>query len=445
YIMIDEYQDTNPIQFQLAESLAKKHNNLFVVGDDDQSIYGWRGADIQNILEFKADLIVKLQENYRSSQNILDAANNVIANNSKRHSKTLFSRNKTNLPITLFHAPDEQAEAKSVVERILQLKKEGYNFKDIAILYRSNILSRNFEIELMQASWKRNDTWVRGIPYVIFGGLEFAERSEIKDLFAYLKLISNEKDEEALLRIINVPRRGISDKTLAVLTEYNRAKGISFWKVLQEISEDILELPITAKAKASITEFMQTIHSAKEKFTNESLKGALTWFIEKIEMKRAVEEDVKSEKMRKFKLDNLTEVINSVEFYEEESKDPSLEDFISSSILARQNTYNKASHKHDAVQLMTFHSSKGLEFPVCFLCGLEDHILPHEKSLMQTGLEEERRLFYVAITRCRERLFMTMARKRKKMGKPIVTNPSRFLFEVPKNLLTLTSHKTFDK
>jgi len=444
YIMIDEYQDTNPVQFELAEALTKKHQNLCVVGDDDQSIYGWRGAQVENILNFKSDHIVKLQENYRSFQNILEAANSVIENNKERHQKKLWSKKNNGYPIEVFHAPSDTDEAKSVIDRIIEFKKKGYEFKDMAILYRSNLLSRAFELELMHASWKSKDSWIRGIPYAIFGGVEFAERSEIKDLFAYLRVIVNPKDEEALLRIVNVPRRGISDQCIANLTDYNRRKNIPLWDLLKKLSVNPLffDAPLSSKALSGIKSFVRLIEESKENFKVKKLHEGLKDFIEKADLKTAVFEDVKSEKMRQFKIENLQECIYALEAYESEAEAPSLSDFISSSTLARQNIYGKKKKsKENGVQLMTFHSSKGLEFPICFLVGLEDHIVPHEKSVVDTSVEEERRLFYVAITRCQEQLFLSMARSRKKMGKLLKTTPSRFLFEIPKNLLTFKSHK----
>ncbi len=444
YIMIDEYQDTNPVQFELAEILTKKHQNLCVVGDDDQSIYGWRGAQVENILNFKSDYIVKLQENYRSYQNILEAANSVIENNKERHQKKLWSKKTNGTPIEVFHAPSDAEEAKSVVDRIIEFKKKGFEFKDIAILYRSNLLSRAFELELMNASWKSKDNWVRGIPYSIFGGVEFAERSEIKDLFAYLRVIVNPKDEEALLRIINVPRRGISDQCIANLTDYNRRKNIPLWELLTKLSVNPLffDAPLSSKALKGIKNFVSLIEESKVDFSSKELHTALKDFIEKADLKAAVFEDVKSEKMRQFKIENIQECVHALKAYESDTEDPTLSDFISSSTLARQNIYGKKKKaKENSVQLMTFHSSKGLEFPVCFLVGLEDHIVPHEKSIIDTSVEEERRLFYVAITRCQQHLFLSMARSRKKMGKLIKTTPSRFLFEIPKNLLTVKSHK----
>lgn len=423
YLMIDEYQDTNPAQFRLAELLAAKYQNLCVVGDDDQSIYGWRGAEVKNILNFKADHIIKLEQNYRSTSAILEAANAVIHNNQNRHKKKLWSAAGPADPIEVFNAPTDAEEAGAVVQRLLLLKEKGLRWRDMAILYRSNALSRQFEVALMQASWQKEGKWMRGIPYEVFGGLEFSERSEIKDLLAYLRVIANPLDQEALLRIINVPRRGISDEYLDKLTQANRAANVPLWSLLQK--ED----------KKAVRAFVDLIEEAAERFKTPPLADTLTWLIEKINYKKAIEEEVKSEKMREFKWENVQECVNALA-----EAEGSLQDFVAHTTLNRQPIQSKQTSE-DKVHLMTLHSAKGLEFPACFLVGLEDGILPHEKSMMQTGLEEERRLFYVGITRAQKFLTLSMARARMRMGKVNPTNPSRFLYEIPKTLFKVTDHK----
>ena len=440
YLMIDEYQDTNPAQFRLAELLSAKYGNLCVVGDDDQSIYGWRGAEVHNILNFRADRTIKLEQNYRSTTAILDAANAVIAHNQERHQKKLWSLDKGGAPIEVFNAPSEVEEAVAVVSRLIRLKENGLKWRDMAILYRSNALSRQFEMALMQASWQKDGQWLRGIPYEIFGGLEFSERSEIKDLLAYLRVIANGKDEEALLRIINVPRRGISDTFLDELTQENRALNIPLWDLLEQGKE----YPKHPKGTLGVRSFIALIKKARSQFRDSPLADALVWLLEEIQYKKAIEEEVKSDKMRLFKWENVQECVNALAQYEEEAlDDASLQDFIANTALARPNFAAQKKYKsEDKVQLMTLHGAKGLEFPACFIVGLEDHILPHEKSLMQTGIEEERRLFYVGITRARQQLTLSMARSRMRMGKTQPTNPSRFLFEIPKHLLLPTSHKS---
>ena len=443
YLMIDEYQDTNPAQFRLAELLSMRYGNLCVVGDDDQSIYGWRGADVTNILRFPGDQTIKLEQNYRSTTAILDAANAVIAHNKNRHGKKLWSTETNGTPIEVFNAPTDVEEAAAVIARILRLKEtSALKWKDIAILYRSNALSRQFELALMQASWNKHGQWHRGIPYEVFGGLEFSERSEIKDLLAYLRVIANDRDEEALLRILNVPRRGVSDSFLDELTQQNRSEKIPLWQLLKEIASGTKEYPSHPRGVAGIRAFVALIETARLRF-HDSLADSLVWLLEAIQYKKAIEEEVKSDKMRLFKWENVQECVTALAQYEEEAKEEaSLQDFVASTALARPTFAAETKQSHDdKVQLMTLHSAKGLEFPACFIVGLEDHILPHEKSLAQTGIEEERRLFYVGITRARKYLTLSMARSRMKMGKAQPTNPSRFLFEIPKHLLNPTTPK----
>ncbi len=435
YIMIDEYQDTNKVQYELAHLLSKEHNNLCVVGDDDQSIYGWRGAEIKNILDFESATIIKLQQNYRSLPAILHAANHLIRNNSQRHDKSLFSASQDSEPITLFHAPTEADEAATVVQRMVYLK-ELYHLKwrDFAILYRSNILSRPFEIALLQGMWQKEGSWVRGIPYEIFGGTELFARSEIKDLMAYLRLIANPRDEEALLRIINVPRRGISDKTLEVITSETRPKKLPLWDYIKALDDHPI---LTTRAVESLKRFSSQIEKAREAFETKSLKVALEEFLDTIHYKKAIEEEVKSEKARAFKWENVQACLISLENYEEEMKEEaSLQDFITTSLLDTSHFRSKE-EREDRVSVMTFHSAKGLEFEACFLVGLEDKIMPHEKSLAENRLEEERRLMYVAITRARRFLTLSMSRTRKRYGKEEPCSPSRFILELPKEQLRL--------
>jgi len=436
YIMIDEYQDTNPIQYRLAALLSAKYGNLCVVGDDDQSIYGWRGAEIEHILRFQADIIIKLEQNYRSTPLILKAANSVIRNNTARHDKQLWSSANQGEMVELFHAPTDTDEAAAVVQRILRLHEEKkIPWNEIAILYRSNNLSRLLELALIQASWRKDGHWIRGIPYKVHGGLELFERSEIKDLMAYLKSIANPFDEEALLRIINVPRRGISDQTLDKLTQYNRAKGIPLWELLCDVPQS---LDLSDKALKGISLFVELLTRYRQAFASHPLHEAMKAFVEEINYKKAIEEEVKSDKMRSFKWESVEEFTTGLEAYEGSS----LSDFLGSTMLDEKtwNTHH-GDDSEDKVNLMTFHSAKGLEFDACFLVALEDHIMPHEKSMNEGGIEEERRLMYVAITRAKQHLCMSMAKKRKQMGRERDSNPSRFLFEIPKEVLKITSWK----
>ncbi len=449
YIMIDEYQDTNPAQFRLAELLCSKYNNLCVVGDDDQSIYGWRGAEVKNILNFQADTTIKLEQNYRSTSVILHAANHVIGHNQNRHDKRLWTSDAEAELIEVFHAPTEADEAAAVVQRLDHFRQtKGLKWKNMAILYRSNALSRAFEMALMQAPWQYEGKWVRGIPYEVFGGLEFTERSEIKDLLAYLRVIANPLDQEAMLRILNVPRRGISDRLLDELTQINRSLDISLWQLLTDISEGRRPLEGHPKGLIGIRTFTCLIDKAARRFAEGPLHEGLSWLLNEINYKKTIEEEVKSDKMRDFKWENVQECVNALAQYEMQmntdgqNDDISLQHFVANTALAKQSFLpHLQNSKEDKIQLMTLHSAKGLEFPAVFIVGLEDHILPHEKGAMETGIEEERRLFYVGITRARKYLTLSMARSRLRMGKAHPTNPSRFLFEIPKELLKMGNYK----
>lgn len=437
HIMIDEYQDTNGVQYLVADLIAKKRGNLFVVGDDDQAIYGWRGAEIKHILEFQNTHLIKLEQNYRSTNPILQAANSVIKNNQGRHHKELWSEKQEGPAIEVFHAPNDEKEAEAVVHRLALIKNAcNLKWRDFAILYRSNALSRPFEQALLKYTWKKSDQWIRGIPYQVFGGEEYYERREIKDLIAYFRIILNPHDQEALLRIINVPRRGIGEESLDKLTQHNRNFNIPLWEVLKDADK----FSLSKAPLESIKKFASMIEEAKTDFDNTaSLHETMKSFIEKIEFKRSIEEEVKSDKMRAFKWENVQAFIESVKDYEQTAEEPTLHDFITSTPLGTESSFQKKKDfSEDRVNLMTFHSSKGLEFNTCFLVAIEDEIIPHEKSLKERGLEEERRLMYVALTRAKERLICSMARTRKRMGTEQQTSPSRFLIEIPKNLIKPT-------
>lgn len=449
YVMIDEYQDTNPTQYKLATLLTKKYGNLCVVGDDDQSIYGWRGANVHHILEFGEATVVKLEQNYRSTNTILLAANAVIGNNSKRFNKKLWSNQGEGKLIEVFHAPTEVEEAQAVVCRIAKLKKEhALRWKDIAILYRSNALSRQFELALIKHNWDDHGKWVTGIPYKVHGGVEFYDRREVRDLVGYLRVIVNPKDQEALLRIINQPRRGIGEGALDALTAYNRKEHVPLWGVLEEVIQPNTAMPelrqhLTSKALHGLEDFVTKIKLAQQKFQEEPLLDTMNWLIEAVDYKRAINEEVKSHQMREFKWENVQEFVTAVSDYEDacakDEKKPTLHDYITESPLNKSDwgKMNKNDPNEDKVNLLTFHSAKGLEFPACFLVGVEDHIIPHEKSVLETGEEEERRLMYVAITRAMRFLTITMARQRKRMGKVMASRPSRFLKEVPREFLSI--------
>lgn len=438
YIMIDEYQDTNHVQFQLATLLSQKFGNLCVVGDDDQSIYGWRGAEVRNILEFPADATVKLEQNYRSTNTILKAANEVIAKNSSRHGKKLWSAKGEGEKIELFFAPGEIQEAEAIVARLVQMRKEkALKWKECALLYRSNSLARPLEAALRKQVWQKGEGFTRGIPYRVFGGQEFYERKEVRDLAAYLRVIVNPLDQEAFLRVINQPRRGIGEKGLDLLTAKARRLGIPVWEIVQEVLIDPKEIEISERCLGGLRQFVSLIQHGQALFKEKSFSTALAAIVDRTDFKRAIAEEVKSEKMRKFKWENIQEFLKSAKEWEEEQANASLPDFLEQVQLDNSFSQKRSLQQEDSVSLMTFHSSKGLEFPVVFLVGVEDHIIPHEKSMEDTGIEEERRLMYVAITRAKERLVISMSKQRGRMGKMQASRPSRFLSEIPKEFLFL--------
>jgi DNA helicase-2/ATP-dependent DNA helicase PcrA len=449
YIMIDEYQDTNPIQSLLTTLLSEKHGNLCVVGDDDQSIYGWRGADVKNILNFDDATVIKLEQNYRSTNSILDAANSVIGNNEERHDKELWSDKGDGEKITVFHTQNEEQEAEMVVYRIAQMRQNlGFEWKDFAILYRSNALSRQLEVALMKYTWDNEGEWVRGVPYRIFGGLEFYARREVKDLIAYLRVMMNPRDEEAILRVINQPRRGIGEGSLDKITSFNRKEKVPLWTVLESLFQregegSHLNDQVSSQALGGIRRFVEVIQKAKEDLTRYPLSMTLERLIQAIDYEKAIREEVKSQQMREFKWDNVQELVSALSEYEERCKKTqtraSLDEFIAGILLQmnREEKKDQNEESGDKVNLLTFHSAKGLEFPVCFLVGVEDHIIPHEKSALENGVEEERRLMYVAITRAMKHLTISMARHRKRMGRDTPSSPSRFLFEIPEDLLKM--------
>jgi DNA helicase II / ATP-dependent DNA helicase PcrA len=444
YVMIDEYQDSNPMQFKIAKYLADSSQNLFVVGDDDQSIYGWRGAKIENILHFPASVKIKLEQNYRSSPTILHAANSVIANNKTRHEKILKSNSNNDQKIIIFHAPTDLEEAQSCILKLLKIKQEkGLKFSDFAILYRSNSLSRPFEIALTNMVYQTPDGFKRGIPHEVFGGTEFYERAEVKDVTAFLRLCYNPQDQEALLRIINVPRKGLSDKTLDTITSFQRSQALPLYQTifdLVHLESHPLNLQISSKAKQSLKLFVDAIEKAKNGFqTQKNYKSTLQDLLNDLNYSQAIKEDVKSDKMRQFKQESVDLFLENLHSYESHHKDCSLADFLST-ISLDDNFLQDAKNSKDAVSLMTLHSSKGLEYEVCFIVGLEDHILPHEKSLKQSSLEEERRLFYVGLTRGKSQVILSMAQSRSRNGKLETSAPSRFLFEIPQELLEISSY-----
>ncbi len=426
HVLVDEYQDTNHAQYVLVKQMAEKHRNLCVVGDDDQSIYGWRGADIHNILDFEKDFpeakVVKLEENYRSTKKILEAAGAVVKNNLARKEKTLFTHNDEGTNLVLMEPFDEREEGRAVVQKIQELKREGYELKDFVTLYRTNAQSRALEEGFRNA----------GIPYVIVGGLKFYERKEIKDVLAYLKVLLNPKDEVSLVRIVNVPLRGIGETSLKRLLDYAAEKSIPFYEALVKAGE--IEDRIPAKAKDGFRALFYLLERYRKRVEQENadtLTGDLVQdigYVEELKRERTVDAESR--------IENIQELLAGVEEFCERSEDKSLAGFLGEvSLLTDIDTWDE---EKNAVTLMTLHNAKGLEFPVVFICGLEEGLFPHASSLDDPAeMEEERRLFYVGVTRAKERAFLSTTSHRRRYGRGIGTVPSRFLEEVPKELVTL--------
>ncbi len=425
YILVDEYQDTNHAQYRLINLLAHRHRNLCVVGDADQSIYRFRGADISNILNFEQDYpearVIKLEQNYRSTQTILEAANYVIRNNSERKEKHLWTENTQGQEIVTYRGEDERWESTYVVDRICTLKhKEGRPYKDFAVLYRTNAQSRVLEEELMKSR----------VPYKIVGGLKFYERKEIKDILAYLKVLANPADSVALRRIINVPKRGLGEASLEKVLAFAADRGITGLEALNRLQE----IPgLTARATKPMEGFRKLMDALRQKLGQISLTQLVDDILEKTGYLAELQEENTIEAQTR--IENLQEFRTVTADFDKNSEDPSLEYFLAGiSLVSDLDTYEESS---DAVVLMTLHSAKGLEFPVVFLVGMEEGVFPHARSqLDQVELEEERRLCYVGITRAREKLYLTNAWQRTMFGRSSNNPPSRFLEEIPEQFTT---------
>lgn len=411
YILIDEYQDTNEVQYKLVKLLSKKYLNLFVVGDPSQSIYAFRGANYQNILNFEKDFkgctVIKLPQNYRSTQTILDAANEVISHNKQRKDLDLFSDLGQGVKIKYIRTFNDSMENKRVVDEIQKLYEEGYNRKDMAIFYRTNAQSRSIEDALVKAN----------IPYKVFGSFYFYKRKEIKDLLAYLKLIANPSDDVSLERVINEPKRKIGDKTIENLREKARSLNISMFEAIDSGKE---------------LEFKNLILNLIERSKDTSITGLIDKTLELSKMKETYENDKSLES--DIRLENLMEFRSVSETYEKETGNVNLSDFLMEVSLVSDAAEYSADA--DAVTLMTVHSVKGLEFKVVFIIGLEENIMPISKALYDDEeLEEERRLMYVAITRAKEKLYLLNAGRRMLYGNMQMNPPSRFISEISDNLL----------
>lgn len=428
YIMVDEYQDTNTAQFQLIKTLAGKYQNLCVVGDDDQSIYKFRGANIYNILNFEKEFpmakVIKLEQNYRSTQNILNAANGVIANNLGRKAKALWTDNEAGEKINFRQFDTGYEEADYVVRDIAKKVREGaYNYGDCAILYRTNAQSRLFEERFV----------VSNIPYKVVGGVNFYARKEIKDLLCYLKTIDNARDDLAVRRIINVPKRGIGATTLAKVQDYANEHELSFYNALK-LADDISTLGRAATKVKPFVTFIQTMRSKVPHLT-------ITELLEEIIEETGYVEELRAEgdEEAKARIENIDELISKIAAYEEkcesENTEPSLSGFLEEVALVAD--IDSLETDNDYVVLMTLHSAKGLEFPNVYLAGLEDGIFPSYMTITSddpTEVEEERRLCYVGITRAMEQLNITSAKMRMIRGETQYNKVSRFVREIPTEL-----------
>ncbi|MEK7207697.1 MAG: DNA helicase II [Pseudomonadota bacterium] len=425
HVLVDEFQDTNRIQYAWLRLFVGPERNLFIVGDDDQSIYGWRGAKVENILKFENDYTgtrtIRLEQNYRSTGTILKAANAVIGHNTGRLGKNLWTAGKEGDPVLLFTAYTDYDEARFVVDKIQSWVAQGHARAECAVLYRSNAQSRLFEERLIN----------EGIPYRVYGGLRFFERAEIKDALAYLRLIASRHVDPAFERVVNVPTRGIGAKTVDAVRELAKTEKISLWEAAQKLIQSP-ELP--ARARDALNAFLQLI----EKMTRETAGLPLAEIVEHMFAGSGLIEHYKKEKGEKgeSRVENLEELINATRGYEHddaEGLDP-LSAFLAHAALEAGE--GQAQEWEDCVQLMSLHSAKGLEFPLVFLTGLEEGLFPHQHSLEDPSrLEEERRLCYVGMTRAREQLVLTQAEQRRLHGNEHYTSPSRFLGEVPEELI----------
>ena len=411
YILIDEYQDTNEAQYTFVKMLSAKYKNICVVGDNDQSIYSFRGANYHNILNFEKDYpnckVIMLEKNYRSTKTILNAANDVIKNNKERKDKNLWTDNELGNKIKYHRALDEKDEAFYVLQEVKKLIDQGIKLNDIAVLYRTNAQSRNIEEALLRES----------IPYRVIGSFYFYNRKEIKDLISYLKVIYNSNDDISLLRIINVPKRGIGDKTIQNLTEKANSLNTSLFEAIDSGKELL---------------FKQTINELKEI----SEKSSLTELIDQILNKSGIKNELENEKSIEadIRLENLEEFKTITKNYEENKGIASLDEFLNEiSLVSDVEEYR---NRDDVITLMTIHSAKGLEFNNVFLIGMEEGIFPHQAAFFDNNeLEEERRLCYVAITRAKEKLYIVNAKRRTLYGIDSVNPPSRFISEINKELL----------
>jgi len=432
-LLVDEFQDTNSIQYTWLKLFAGERNSVMIVGDDDQSIYGWRGAKIENIQRFSEDFagaqVIRLEQNYRSSGTILKAANALISQNTGRLGKNLWTEGKEGDRLTIYAAFNETDEAFYIANRIRDLCGADYHLRDIAILYRSNAQSRVIEEALMQF----------GIPYRIYGGLRYFDRAEIKDALAYLRLIANRADDPAFERIINTPARGIGDRTLIAIRERAKATASTLWQAMQDL---LANKHFSARSETALTSFVNLITTLTERTAGMPLHKQ----VEDMLSASGLIDHYRKEKGEKglTKLENLEELVNAAyQFTQEGVQDelPPLAAFLAYAAL--ESSDEKTEPNEDALSMLTLHSAKGLEFPVVFLAGCEEELFPHYLSINDPkALEEERRLCYVGMTRAMRKLFLTYAELRRLHGKEVYHRPSRFLHEIPPELIDKVRFRT---
>ncbi|HOK43336.1 MAG TPA: DNA helicase PcrA [Thermoclostridium caenicola] len=428
YIHVDEYQDTNTAQYMLVSMLASKHGNICVVGDDDQMIYGWRGANLRNILDFEKDFkscrVIKLEQNYRSTKTILEAANHVIQNNAGRKQKRLWTENPEGSLVNRYEAADEHDEAYYIADVIRSLKASGRSYSDMALLYRINAQSRVFEEVFMKT----------GIPYKIFGGLKFYDRKEIKDVIAWLRLVQNADDDISFSRAINVPKRGIGKTTLDKVEQLAIQEDTSMYRIASRAEA----YPELARASRNLLGFCRFVEDLKAMSREAELVDFIALLLDRSGLVRELEKELTPESMTR--IENIKEFLSvAQEFAEKAEEKPTLEDFLAHISLVAD--IDDSEEVGDRVVLMTLHSAKGLEFPVVFIAGMEEGVFPSYRSLYdEDQLEEERRLCYVGITRAQEEIYLTNAKCRMLFGSTSYNRVSRFISEIPDSLIASPAH-----
>jgi DNA helicase-2/ATP-dependent DNA helicase PcrA len=428
HVLIDEYQDTNDLQYRIVRALAKDHRNLCVVGDDDQSIYGWRGAEIAHILGFASDwkgaTVVRLEDNYRCREVILELANTLIAHNKNRHDKVLRASRRGGDPPRFLRFESELTEAAEIVreikDRTLPEKPDRWNFRDVAILFRTNEQPRAFEVELRREK----------LPYVLVGGQSFYDRKEIRDVLAYLKILANPSDEVSLLRIINTPRRGISDPVVETLLKRAVGAGKPLWEVLPDAISDG-EVPHHAGDR--VEAFRKLMDRYRARFLESSWVDAVKDLLAEIDYRGELARAYKNPGDAEARWESVGEIINTLADYQSKTATPSLREYLDATSLVGRDDLKSDDKKPAAITLMTLHSAKGLEFPYVYLVGMEEGLLPHRRAVEDAGgagIDEERRLCYVGVTRAKDQLTFSYARARMKWGKERPGIPSRFLMEM---------------